>query len=92
MILSQVVLNPVHFLRKCFGLLIDISDGTLYEDSYLVLLNSKHRGWNICETSDSEKVKLCKEYGKNPNNFFYFFSKGIKDRFEFFETKTMENE
>ena len=67
-------------------------DGTLYEDSYLVLLNSKHRGWNICETSDSEKVKLCKEYGKNPNNFFYFFSKGIKDRFEFFETRTMENE
>ena len=41
---------------------------------------------------NKNNLKLCKEYGKNPNNFFYFFSKGIKGRFEFFETKTMENE
>ena len=71
-------------------------DGTIYDDNYLVLLNSngmnKYIGWNIREASNSERVKLCKEYGKNSNNFFYFFSKGIKDRFEFFETKTMENE
>ena len=71
-------------------------DGTNYDDSYLVLLNSngmnEYGGWNICGTYNSERVKLCKEYGKNSNNFFYFFGKGIEGRFEFFETKTMENE
>lgn len=70
-------------------------DETYYANTYLVLLNSngvnRYRGWN-CNVFDDTIKKLCGKYGKNLNNFFYFFKKVKECRFEFFENKTMENE
>ena len=70
-------------------------DGTYCSNTYLVLLNSngvnRYRGCN-CYCSDIIRKKRCGKYGKNLNNFFYFFRKAKENRFEFFESKTMENE
>ena len=95
--MNNVVGKQVRVFGKHIGKVIaeTFEDGTYCSNTYLVLLNSngvnRYRGWN-CYCSDIIRKKLCGKYGKNLNNFFYFFRKAKeKNRFEFFG-KTMENE
>ena len=65
-------------------------DDPYYENDYLVLLNPNgieiYGGWN-CINYDQHRTKLCGKYGKNSNNFFYFFSKTKKIDLNFLEAK-----
>lgn len=97
--MNNVVGKQIRVFGKHIGKVIaeTFEDGTYCSNTYLVLLNSnglnRYRGWNCNDAfADTIRKKLCGKYGKNLNNFFYFFRKGKECRFEFFENKTMENE
>ena len=96
--MSNVVGKQVRVFGRHIGKVIaeTFENETYYANTYLVLLNSNginiYRGWNCNVFDDTIRKKLCGKYGKNLNNFFYFFRKVKESRFEFFENKTMENE